>query len=61
MDRLEENPFQPGPGRDIKRLPEGDETYRLRVGSYRVLYEVRRDSREIVVTRVAPRSQAYRP
>ena len=61
MNRLEMNPFESGPGRDVRRLTAGEELFRLRVGSYRVLYEIRRESRQIVVTKVIHRPQAYRP
>jgi len=43
---------------DIKRLVQFQPTYRLRVGNYRVLFEIESD--KIVVYRVLHRREAYR-
>ena len=60
LQRLGEDPFAPRPGADIRKLwQEGDlPMYRLRIGTYRVLYFV--VGREVRVTRVARRPVAYR-
>lgn len=50
----------------INKLPEGDvrklkgftDDYRLRIGDYRVLYQV--DGDTITITDVLPRSEAYK-
>ncbi|MDB9494724.1 type II toxin-antitoxin system RelE/ParE family toxin [Spirulina subsalsa CS-330] len=42
---------------DVKRLKNFSPAYRLRVGNYRILFEVEADS--IIVYRVKHRSQAY--
>ena len=52
-----ENDSRP-PG--TKKLREREE-YRLRIGSYRVVYEVGDTSRVVVVTAVRHRREAYRP
>ena len=39
----------------------GQERYRLRQGSYRILYEVHDDAREIVVVKVGHRRNVYDP
>lgn len=44
---------------DVKRLTNYTPEYRLRVGSYRVLFEVENEN-EIVVYRVVHRRDAYR-
>ncbi len=44
---------------DVKRLTNFTPEYRLRVGPYRVLFEVEEDS-AIVIYRVRHRSDAYR-
>jgi mRNA interferase RelE/StbE len=44
---------------DIKRLTSFTPEYRLRVGDYRVLFEIE-DSSRIVVYRVRHRREAYR-
>ena len=55
IDRLSESPFLgsalKGEMRDLRRL---------RVGDYRVLYEVQRDALIVLVVRVAHRRDAYR-
>ncbi|MBN1863569.1 MAG: type II toxin-antitoxin system RelE/ParE family toxin [Victivallales bacterium] len=44
---------------DVKRLTNFTPEYRLRVGQYRVLFEIE-DDRDIVVYRIAHRRDAYR-
>ncbi len=44
---------------DVKRLTNFSPEYRLRVGPYRVLFEVEND-KQIVVYRVVHRREAYR-
>ena len=55
MARLAENPRLPG-----SRKLRGLEGYRLRVGDYRVLYEVDDAAQRVVVYRVMARINAYR-
>ena len=57
---LEEDPFRPRPGADLRPLWTDDEPplYRMRVGDYRILYFVLPD--EVRVTEILHRSQAYR-
>jgi mRNA interferase RelE/StbE len=43
---------------DIKRLAQFQPSYRLRVGDYRVLFEI--ESSKIVVYRILHRREAYR-
>ena len=44
------------PQGDIKKL-QGRNDYRLRVGSYRVLFRI--ENNTVIVTNIAPRGQAY--
>jgi mRNA interferase RelE/StbE len=53
LNKLELEP----PQGDIKNLT-GEDGYRLRVGSYRVLFGVKSDI--IVITDIAPRGQVYK-
>ncbi len=55
IDRLQENPRPP----DAKKL-RGTTDYSLRVGVYRILYDVDDDSRTVTVYRVKHRREAYR-
>lgn len=52
---LSSNPHPP----NSKKL-QGQENYRLRVGSFRVLYTVDTKAKEITVLRVADRKTIYR-
>ena len=54
IEGLKDNPRPPG----AKKLRGGD--YRLRVGVYRILYEVNDRERLIIVYRVKHRREAYR-
>lgn len=53
---LEENPF-PGGFKKLRNFPH---LYRLRVGDYRVLYDVDESDRIIRILRVRHRRDAYR-
>ncbi|HMP74409.1 MAG TPA: type II toxin-antitoxin system RelE/ParE family toxin [Kiritimatiellia bacterium] len=44
---------------DVKRLTNFSPEYRLRVGSYRVLFEIENDD-HVIVYRVVHRREAYR-
>jgi len=52
---LEENPRPSG----IKKL-QGQESYRLRVGDYRVLYTVNDKIKQVVILAVGHRREVYR-
>ena len=56
IDSLSANPFPPG----IKKLHGGDRSYRMRVGDYRVIYEIASSRLVIEVIRVRHRKDAYR-
>ncbi len=55
FDALAENPRPPG----CEKL-SGREIYRIRQGVYRIVYEIKDDEIEIVVTKVSHRRQAYK-
>jgi len=56
--RLREWPVR---GPDVKRLRgELEGSYRLRVGSYRVIFVVDEEAREIGIVAVGPRGRIYR-
>lgn len=52
---LAQNPFAPG----TKKL-EGRPGYRVRVGDYRIIFDVDTKARAVVVRAIVHRSQAYR-
>ena len=54
IQKLEKNPFP----RNSKKL-QGRDNYRLRVGSFRVIYSFNKKAKEITVLRVANRKTVY--
>lgn len=61
LEALAEDPVRARPGVDIRRLKGfGTGAFRLRVGSWRVLYTVEPEERHVLVTVVAHRRRAYR-
>lgn len=60
MNKIEELAADPHAGRNVKRLVDFDAAaYRLRVGDYRVLYDLVEARRLIDVIDILPRRQAY--
>lgn len=60
LSRLEDDPFAPGDGLDLKRLeldPAKEPVFRLRVGRWRIVYVVR--GIEVQVMRVMHRDEGY--
>jgi len=55
IDSLEENPRPP----DSKKL-KGDADYSLRVGTYRVLYDIDDKTKTVTIYRIKNRREAYR-
>ena len=55
IDRLEKNPHPQG----SKKL-KGRTDYSLRVGNYRILYDIDEEARVITIYRVKHRREAYR-
>ena len=56
VERLAEDPFAVG----VRKLRSAQHTYRLRVGEYRVLYEVVEGGPTVVIVRVRHRGDVYR-
>ncbi|MBU4194815.1 MAG: type II toxin-antitoxin system RelE/ParE family toxin [Actinobacteria bacterium] len=59
IDRLALEPT-PGPGRDIRPIRGVEGLLRLRVGGWRILFTVDKQSKRIFILAVRPRGQAYR-
>ena len=55
IDELAENPFPPG----VKKL-HGEGGYRIRVGDYRVIYDVEHGRLIVLVIRIGHRREVYR-
>lgn len=56
VDSLSANPFPPG----IKKLHGAERSYRMRVGDYRVIYEIVSSRLVVEVIRVRHRKDVYR-
>lgn len=56
IDALATNPRPPG----IKKLHDQDNAWRLRVGEYRVIYEIQDRRLVVVVVKVGHRREIYR-
>jgi mRNA interferase RelE/StbE len=55
IETLVDEPRPPG----CKKLTGSERTYRIRVGDYRVIYEVEDDKLVVLVVRIRHRSEAY--
>jgi len=55
IERLAETPRPPG----CKKLKGGDKQWRIRVGDYRVVYEIDDAAQTVDVTRIAHRREVY--
>ena len=56
IDALAENPRPPG----VDKLAGEENAYRIRVGDYRIIYEVRDIVLVVVVMRIGHRREVYR-
>ena len=56
VDRLADNPRPPG----VEKLAAQENRYRVRVGNYRVVYQIRDAVLVVLVVRVAHRREVYR-
>ncbi len=61
LDEFEKNPIRPRSGFDVKPM-EGypSNTYRLRIGKYRILYAVDNENKNVRITSVQHRGDAYK-
>lgn len=61
LDEFEKDPIRPRARFDVGPLRGfPGNTYRLRIGDYRVLYSIDEERKEVRITSVAHRSGAYR-
>ena len=51
--------FAPVKQFDVKRLEGAEGTFKIRIGDWRIIYEVRRKESLIIVHQIAPRGRAY--
>jgi mRNA interferase RelE/StbE len=57
--KINELAIEPRPN-GIKKLQSDDNLYRIRVGDYRVVYEIKDDILLVIVIRVKHRSEVYK-
>jgi mRNA interferase RelE/StbE len=56
IEGLAENPYPSG----ARKLEDGDGEMRIRVGDYRVIYEVHADALLVLVLKIGDRKEVYR-
>ena len=56
LERLAATPRPPG----CKKLKGGDKEWRVRVGDYRIVYEIDDTAKTVDVTRIAHRREVYK-
>lgn len=56
IDSLADNPRPPG----VEKLSGGENSYRVRAGDYRILYDIRDEVLLVIIVRVRHRREAYR-
>ena len=60
LDEFEKDPFRPRAKFDVKPLKGFPaNTYRLRIGDYRVLYSIDKVRKEVKITTIGHRSSVY--
>jgi len=59
VKELESLVSEPRPS-GVKKLVGAEKTYRIRIGDYRVVYEIRDDVMIVLVIRIAHRRDVYR-
>jgi len=57
LNQLTVDPY--APNNNLTKLA-GREGYRLRVGDWRIIYQINNDILEILVLRIAPRGEVYK-
>jgi mRNA interferase RelE/StbE len=57
IEHLAEAPY--APNNNVRKL-EGEKGYRLRIGDWRVIYELQDDRLVIIVVKIKPRGEAYK-
>ncbi len=57
--KINELAIHPRPNR-VKKLQGDDNSYRIRVGDYRVVYEIKDDILLVIIIRIKHRSEVYK-
>jgi mRNA-degrading endonuclease RelE of RelBE toxin-antitoxin system len=59
IGQLKNDPFEPRRGSDIKRLTGQPNTFRMRIGDLRIIYEVDPNERIVYLTQIFHRGKGY--
>ena len=57
--KIDELAIEPRPNR-VKKLQGDDNSYRIRVGDYRIVYEIKDDILLVIVIKIKHRSEVYK-
>ncbi|OGO17254.1 MAG: hypothetical protein A2Z14_08635 [Chloroflexi bacterium RBG_16_48_8] len=57
IELLARDPYAPSP--NVRKL-KGQPGHRLRVGDWRIIYEIRKDELIILILKIAPRGEVYK-
>lgn len=56
IDALAENPFPPG----VRKIHGDENAYRIRVGDYRIIYDILHKRLVVLILRIGHRREVYR-
>lgn len=56
LEQLESNPYPAG----VKKMSQSESFYRVRVGDYRIIYQVQNQALVVLVVKAAHRREVYR-
>ena len=56
IETLADNPLPPG----VKKLTDKDDLYRIRIGDYRVIYQINESMLLILIVKIGHRGDIYR-
>lgn len=59
IDNLAANPFAPNP--NATKMKDLEQGYRLRIGDWRMVYEVDQKTQTLIIWRIDHRSSVYKP
>ncbi len=60
IDAVDELGTEPLPS-GVRKLQGSDHSYRIRVGDYRIVYEIKKDVLTVLIVKIRHRKDVYRP
>ena len=58
LEKLAEDPY--APNNNIKALKGSEANYRLRIGDWRALYMLNKNTKQIIIVEIATRGEVYK-